>query len=524
MTTSPSAGLRSFMVVAAARPIPGMVHKNSNGAEKAPSEVEQAERRAWSRAMPMPGVSASATKAARSLVIVLRLLELNVGWIHVSVACRLLSLLRLHELPELFLEIVETAAGGARDGEDPPGVRRVDCRDVGDRRKQIALGENQDVRLVVERAAVEAYLLPQTAVRRLRIRMVQRHQEGQHAGALDVLKELEPESLARVCALDDAGNVGDHERAALAQAGDAEIGLERRERIVGDPGTGRGEYGQQRALPRVRLAHEADIGNQLEDELDLAVFALFARLPLPRGLVRGGREARVAPSAAAAAGDQQPVAVAQHFTDQDIRRCVPDDGARRHGKRDVGCRCAGHGLALPVLRALGLPMVAIAVIEEGGEIRIALHVDTAAPAAVAAVRPAFRLVFEPRERAGSRSSGPRGDAHDRAVDEHQPPGLQPSRTVRQSSFTFFHWSKLSSGFTMESTPSIWPNDAPALSAPLRWECSWRGASSTAVWATMQSSRRIRSRSGRPSVRPYPSVIIHMSMAGCSAFTLSRSLS
>src|SRR5688500_18706642 len=152
MTTSPSAGLRSFMVVAAARPIPGMVHKNSNGAEKAPSEVEQAERRAWRRAMPMPGVSASATKAARSLVIVLRLLEFNVGWILMPVACRLLSLLRLHELPELFIEIVETAAGGARDGEDPAGIGGIERRDVGVRRKQVALRQNHDVRLVDRRS------------------------------------------------------------------------------------------------------------------------------------------------------------------------------------------------------------------------------------------------------------------------------------------------------------------------------------------------------------------------------------
>src|SRR5688500_20123713 len=111
MTTSPSAGLRSFMVVAAARPIPGMVHKNSNCAEKAPSEVEQAERRAWRRAMPRPGVSASATKAARSLVIVLRLLEVNVGWVLMPVVCRRLRPIRLHDLPVRFIEFVDTATG-----------------------------------------------------------------------------------------------------------------------------------------------------------------------------------------------------------------------------------------------------------------------------------------------------------------------------------------------------------------------------------------------------------------------------
>ena len=80
-------------------------------------------------------------------------------------------------------------------------------------------------------------------------------------------------------------------------------------------------------------------------------------------------------------------------------------------------------------------------------------------------------------------------------------GDHPSRTVRHSSLIFFHWSNESSGFTMESTPSIWPNDAPALSAPRRWEWSCLGASSTAVCATVHSSRRIRSSPGRPMVRP-----------------------
>ena len=40
----------------------------------------------------------------------------------------------------------------------------------------------------------------------------------QHARALDVAQELKPKALALCCALDEAGDVGDHEVALVAAA------------------------------------------------------------------------------------------------------------------------------------------------------------------------------------------------------------------------------------------------------------------------------------------------------------------
>src|SRR2546422_9080796 len=91
-----------------------------------------------------------------------------------------------------------------------------------------------------------------------------------------------------------------HEGAAVRQADDAEVRLERGERIIGDLGARRGDHREQCALARVRLAQEADVGDELEHQLQPPLLAVLARLPLAPALVRGGREARVAAPAAAA--------------------------------------------------------------------------------------------------------------------------------------------------------------------------------------------------------------------------------
>jgi hypothetical protein len=91
-----------------------------------------------------------------------------------------------------------------------------------------------------------------------------------------------------------------------------------------------------------------------------------------------------------------------------------------------------------VLPPLGLPRGAVSVIQKRGEIGIAPDVNAAAVAAVAAVGTAFGFVLESGEGAGTGPAGTPGDPDYGAIDEHQFPGDHPSRTVRQSSFTFFH--------------------------------------------------------------------------------------
>ena len=259
-----------------------------------------------------------------------------------------------------------------------------------------------------QRLAVQPDLAPQPIVHGLRVRRVERNQEREHAGALDVLQKPKAETLAGVRALDDAGNVGDDEGAMIGQSDDAEVGLERGERIVGDLGAGRRHDREERALAGVGLAHEPHVGDELEHQLEAPLLTLLARLPLARRLVGGRGESRVPAAAPAAARNQQPVSGGQHLPEHRAGCGVLDDRSRRHRQLDVVGAGARLRLALPMLAPLRLPARAVAVIEQRGEVGVRAHVHAAPAPAVTAVRPALGLVLESGERAGARAAGAGG--------------------------------------------------------------------------------------------------------------------
>ena len=116
-----------------------------------------------------------------------------------------------------------------------------------------------------------------------------------------------PSPAPSLGALDQARDVGDHELAVVAVER-AEDGLQRRERIRGDLRLRAREPREQRRLAGVGQADEADVGQQLEMELDAALLARQPALGDPRGLAGGGLEARVAAPAGAAAGDRDLLA------------------------------------------------------------------------------------------------------------------------------------------------------------------------------------------------------------------------
>ena len=214
-------------------------------------------------------------------------------------------------------------------------------------REQVPLGEHHQVGPRRQLLGVEPHLAAELVVHLLGVVGVERHQEGEDPGPLDMLEELEPQSLPLVGPFDDAGNVGHHERPRAAELDDAEIGLERREGIVGDLGARGAEHREQRALAGVRLADQAHVGDQLEHELELPLLALLARLPLPRRLVRRRGEARVAPPAPAAARHAHRVAVVEDFRDQLAGGEVPHHRAGRHRQVDVGGGAPVFVLPLP---------------------------------------------------------------------------------------------------------------------------------------------------------------------------------
>ena len=99
---------------------------------------------------------------------------------------------------------------------------------------------------------------------------------------LDVAEETVAEAGAFVRALDQAGNVGEHERAPAA-GDDAEIWMKGREGILGDLGLGRGNRCQEGRLSGVGQADQAGVGDQLQAQPDPALGAFLAGIGAARG-------------------------------------------------------------------------------------------------------------------------------------------------------------------------------------------------------------------------------------------------
>ena len=81
-------------------------------------------------------------------------------------------------------------------------------------------------------------------------------------------------------ALDQPGHVGDRRPAPVLEpeVQDAQVGLERRERVGGDLRRGGGQRGEQRRLAGVGQPDEADVGDEPELEAQPALLARLALL------------------------------------------------------------------------------------------------------------------------------------------------------------------------------------------------------------------------------------------------------
>src|SRR5271168_1315785 len=111
------------------------------------------------------------------------------------------------------------------------------------------------------------------------------------ARSFDVAQKTDPETGTQMRAFDETGQIGDDKRAAefgAVAAGaavgidDAEIGLERGERIICNFRTGRGNHGNQCGLAGIGETNEADVGEQFKFEAEMALFSGKAILMLAR--------------------------------------------------------------------------------------------------------------------------------------------------------------------------------------------------------------------------------------------------
>src|SRR5580693_913145 len=84
---------------------------------------------------------------------------------------------------------------------------------------------------------------------------------------------------------------------------DTEVGLQSRERIVGNLRPRRRDAGNERGLPNIGITNKSHIGEQLEFQAENALFAGPSFFVLTRRLMSRGSKARISPAATPAAGN-----------------------------------------------------------------------------------------------------------------------------------------------------------------------------------------------------------------------------
>jgi hypothetical protein len=213
-------------------------------------------------------------------------------------------------------------------------------------------------------------------------------QMQQQLRALDVAQEAIAQSRSRVRAFNQTGNVGDHERAKVAEIDDAEVRLQSRERIVSDFRTRGGNGRDESRLAGVWKTHEADVRQQFQLELKLTLFAFAAGLVISRRAIRRTGEVRVAETAAAAARCQPAGAVVTQVMQQVACVCVKDLGSYGNTNDQVFAVAARTIRAFAVQPAIGYVARVVTEMKQRVERSVGHQGHVAAASAIAAGWPA----------------------------------------------------------------------------------------------------------------------------------------
>src|SRR5690606_37485469 len=185
-------------------------------------------------------------------------------------------------------------------------------------------------------------------------------------------------------ALDQAGNVGKHELAAI-DARHAKARMQGGEGIIGDLRLGGGDARQEGRLAGIGQADQPGIGDQLQAQPDGAFLSGLPRIGAPRCLVGRRLEMHVAETAIAAAGEAEPVADLLQVADQRLAVFLEDLGSGRYLEHDIGAARAGAVAAHAVHAGSGLEMLLVAIVDQRVESGHRLDPYVAAVATIAAV-------------------------------------------------------------------------------------------------------------------------------------------
>ncbi len=136
--------------------------------------------------------------------------------------------------------------------------------------ERVGLVQPDDLELAGQAAAIGRELAADHAIGLGHILARAVDQVQQHVAALDMAEEAVAQPGALMRALDQAGDVGQHEFMVVA-ADHARDRVQRGEGIVGDLRLGRGGGGQEGRLAGIGQAHQPGIGDQLQPQPDPAL-------------------------------------------------------------------------------------------------------------------------------------------------------------------------------------------------------------------------------------------------------------
>src|SRR4051812_31945607 len=160
----------------------------------------------------------------------------------------------LHQPPEILFQLIDSLPGRAGERLNPGrfGSYQLGSRIVWP--EEVSFGQDHDVLLLGQRWTVQSNFVAKPVVHRLGLLAIERDEQRDDTGTLDVLQETKTQSFPLVGSLDDARDVG-HDECAMPRQGDhPQVGLQRGEGIVRNLGTRRRYHRQECALPRVGLS------------------------------------------------------------------------------------------------------------------------------------------------------------------------------------------------------------------------------------------------------------------------------
>src|SRR5579862_126457 len=217
------------------------------------------------------------------------------------------------------------------------------------------------------------------------------------AAALYVAEKAVAEADPFVRTLDEARNISEHKFASI-HVHNAELRIERGERIIGDLRLGGADGGKERRLSGVRQSHDTGIGDELEPQTNGVLLTRETGIGATGRTIGRSLEVCVTEAAVAAARQHDALACFGEICEQHLAIFLVDLSADRHLEHRVSAVGAVPILAHAGPAVLGGEVLLVAVVDERIEAIDRLGDDIAAFAAITAVRAAELYEFFPTER------------------------------------------------------------------------------------------------------------------------------